>query len=190
MSDTVKFEPNVPMELALVYGQGKIVESNFGNRVMFSLVGGKVMFLDLSTAQKITELGVKARQSFFLCRYKEKRGQLDQWRAWLPGRESGEQPDGTFHVPIEHEAAPSLPAPQAPPSGSNGSIKPPHHNGNGAMPNGQAQFLLSQVNNLVDVFAAAQRYAKEKHGDQVSPQAILQLLIARVQLLRGGSDVA
>jgi hypothetical protein len=100
MSEIQKFPPNVPMQIALVYGHGKTIDKGFGRRVMFTLVGGAVMFLGVTVADTIERLGVRARQPFFLCRYQPRRGALDQWRAWLPGHEPspGEQPDGTFVV--------------------------------------------------------------------------------------------
>jgi hypothetical protein len=101
MNQIQRFEPNVPVEVALAYGQGKTVDNGFGRRVMFTLVSNRVMFLGVTVADRIERLGVKARQPFFLCRYQPRRGALDQWRAWLPGHEPsfGEQPDGTFVVP-------------------------------------------------------------------------------------------
>lgn len=158
MGDTMKFEPNVPVEVALVYGKGKVVEAAFGRRVMFTLVGGKTMFLDVGTADKIERLSVKPRQPFFVCKYQEKRGELDRWRVWLPGQESGEQPDGAFSVP-------ALPPVQT----------------RAPLPNGQAQFLLSQVTDLIDVYAAALHYSQDRHGDKVGAGVVEALLLAAIQ---------
>ena len=86
MNPPLKFKPNVPVEIALRFPTGKTVETRFGFRSMFSLVDGQVMFLDLSTALKISRAGVRPGQRFFLCKFKEKRGALDFWRVWFPGQ--------------------------------------------------------------------------------------------------------
>jgi len=78
---------------------------------MFTLVGGLVAFLDVDVAKKIEDLHVGPRQPFWICKYHSgKRGELDYWRAWLPGEQPapategefdarvGEQRDGTFAV--------------------------------------------------------------------------------------------
>jgi hypothetical protein len=97
MNDPLKFQPNTPLELRLAYGSGKLLSTPFGRRVMFTVVGNRVMFLDITTAEKITRLGVKPRQPFFLCRHHSGlKGALDHWRAWLPGQPVPPPPDGAF----------------------------------------------------------------------------------------------
>ena len=87
----------------------------------------------------------------------------------------GEQPDGTFVVPATQPGAGAVtPAPVAT------AVKQPlYSNGNGSKPNGYAngnshapdpipntriawaQFLLTQTEDLIDVFAVASQYAIE-----------------------------
>ena len=43
MRETVEFEPNKPLEVALKFAQGKVVDTRTGPRVMFSPVDGRVM---------------------------------------------------------------------------------------------------------------------------------------------------
>jgi hypothetical protein len=197
MNDIVRFQRNVPVRLALAYGEPKIIEQKFGKRAMFTLVGGRVMFLKLDVAEKVNRLGVKAREPFWLCRtHSAQKGALDYWRAWRPEDQPGigEQADGTFVVgvsdvpPVDSGAnAPSKPG------------KPAGSNGNGDTPeppidihNGWAQFLLAATNALVDVYAAAIHYATLKHHGQVMPEDVRALLIAAwaAQTRKGGPDVA
>jgi hypothetical protein len=84
LREPVEFTPNVPVEVALAYQTGKIVKGVNGDRVMFSLVDGRVMFLDLGPAEKINSLGIKAREPFFLCKHwSGKKTERAEWNAWL-----------------------------------------------------------------------------------------------------------
>jgi hypothetical protein len=84
LREPLEFTPNVPVEIALAYQTGKIVKGINADRVMFSLVGGGVMFLDLGPAEKINALGVKAREPFFICKHwSGKKGEPPEFNAWL-----------------------------------------------------------------------------------------------------------
>jgi len=197
--ETVEFSPNVPVLVALAYKEGKIVEGRFGQRVMFTLTDGRVMFLDLDIAQKINELEPKPRQPFFVRKEcSGKKGDLAHWRVWMsPDPSVGEQQDGTFVVPGNPERV-SSPAPAASAPVSNPAL---NHNGNGstnghskppapADPNihqGWAQFLLAQTNALVDVYAAALAYSSGKYGNTVKPDDVRSLLTtAYISQCKGG----
>jgi hypothetical protein len=80
--DVVKFEPNQPVEVALKYAAGKTVRGIGGDRVMFSLVDGRVMFLDPEPARQVDALGVKPGEPFQVC-MNGKRGEPRSWTAWL-----------------------------------------------------------------------------------------------------------
>jgi hypothetical protein len=99
--DVAEFQPNVPARIALAYATGKTVESRFGERVMFSLSDGRVMFADMATAQKINDLKPRPNRPFYIVKNQEsKRGSPVEWRVWAcPEDPIGEQPDGTFVVP-------------------------------------------------------------------------------------------
>jgi len=55
----LKLTANVPVEVALEYATGKLVEGNYGPQMMYSLVGGEKMYLPLSVVELIDGLGVK-----------------------------------------------------------------------------------------------------------------------------------
>lgn len=81
--EVVKFVPNVPVEVALKFAiPGKIISTKSGERVLFTLVDDRVMFLDLGVAKKVEDLGVNVREKFFLCRPPV--GKKDaEWTLWL-----------------------------------------------------------------------------------------------------------
>lgn len=51
--DVVEFPPNTPATVALKYGQGKIISGQYGERVMFTLTDGRIMFLAPEVAGQI-----------------------------------------------------------------------------------------------------------------------------------------
>jgi hypothetical protein len=67
---TMKFQANVPVEVALQYPAGKPVESRFSGRdeVMFTLTNGQRMYLDPFVARKIEGLGIGRGEAFTLCK--------------------------------------------------------------------------------------------------------------------------
>src|SRR5438309_677202 len=80
--DVVKFAPNVPVEVALKFAiPGKVISTQNGERVMYTLADDRVMFLDIPVATKVDQLGVNVREKFFVCRPKD--GQNAQWAVWL-----------------------------------------------------------------------------------------------------------
>jgi hypothetical protein len=62
------FEMNVPKELALASPSGTLVEGRYGNRMMFHLSNGQVMYVPPIVATKIEEAGIAPGESFELCK--------------------------------------------------------------------------------------------------------------------------
>lgn len=83
--DIVEFDPNVPVQCALKYaGAGRIVSGRYGERVMYTLTDGRRMFLDLGPAQKINELNLNVRETFFVeKKWSGRKGDQIEWLAWL-----------------------------------------------------------------------------------------------------------
>src|ERR1039458_5534198 len=52
----------------LQYGQGKTISNQHGERMMYSLTDGRVMFLDLAVAGQIESAGINVRESFTITR--------------------------------------------------------------------------------------------------------------------------
>lgn len=81
--EVVKFAPNVPVEVALKFAMpGKVISTQNGERVMYTLADDRVMFLDLLVAKQIEELGPNVREKFFVCRPPD-RQKNPKWLVWL-----------------------------------------------------------------------------------------------------------
>lgn len=80
--DVVQFAPNVPVEVALKFAlPGKIISTQSGERVLYTLADDRVMFLDLGVAKKVEDLGVNVREKFFVSR--PPAGKKDgEWKVW------------------------------------------------------------------------------------------------------------
>lgn len=83
MADILRFRPNVPVEVALAFSTGR--RKALGRPLLFTLTDGRVMFLPVTVADLIEHRHIQPRQPFFICKFKPRRGALDQWRVWLPG---------------------------------------------------------------------------------------------------------
>jgi len=70
----LRFQPNVPIRVALQTSQGIVVEGRYGNRMMFSLVDGRVMYVPPIVATKIEAEGIGAGERFELCKAQIKNG--------------------------------------------------------------------------------------------------------------------
>jgi hypothetical protein len=70
----LRFQPNVPTRVALQSPQGVVVEGRYGNRMMFTLVDGRVMYVPPIVATKIEAEGIAAGERFELCKAQIKNG--------------------------------------------------------------------------------------------------------------------
>ena len=68
MNNIVHFEMNTPKEVALESTQGTLVQGRYGDRVMFHLAEGGVMYVPPIVAAKIEEQGIAAGERFELCK--------------------------------------------------------------------------------------------------------------------------
>ena len=82
MTEILRFEMNVPVEVALKYaGPGKPIEGRYGNRVMYTLVDNRVMYVAPIVASRISDLGIQPGEVFQVCKQQKKQGQrkLIEW---------------------------------------------------------------------------------------------------------------
>ena len=159
--EVVEFPPNVPVTVALKYGHAKTVSSQYGERFMFSLADGRVMFLDPAVGGKIEALGINVRENFTITRkWDEEKGSL---LAWEVARLPGEQPNGTFVVP----AVPSKPVASANAPTSDAASRQ----------RAVSQSLVDEANSLVDSFAAVLDHALTKYQGRIKPEEAKALLI-------------
>jgi hypothetical protein len=84
LREPVEFPPNSPVLVALQYAGGKTIPTAKGERVMYTLADGRVMFLDPGQARQIAALGPKVREEFFISKqWSGKRGDPVEWTMWL-----------------------------------------------------------------------------------------------------------
>ena len=101
----LRFQPNVPTQVALQSSQGIVVEGRYGNRMMFSLVDGRVMYVPPIVVTKIEAEGIAAGERFELCKAQIKNGH-GRSVEWALRRLSPEEQ--------LVEVAPDAPAPDTP----------------------------------------------------------------------------
>jgi hypothetical protein len=78
----LRFQPDKPIEVALACPRGTIVEGRYGDRMMFHLTDGRVMYVPPIVAGKIEAQGINVGERFELCRalVKTARGRTVEWR--------------------------------------------------------------------------------------------------------------
>jgi hypothetical protein len=170
MSETVKFQTNVPEHLSLAFSQGKEVSSQFGgDQVMFSLDDGRRMYLSPFVAAKIYEANISAHTPFTLCKREVTHGNRRsiEWEIQTHNNPAG-APVKTTPAGLTHQATQALTR-ATPSANSNAYGDAP------AWVNEPAPATVPPVtldSNLVelmkahmaaiDVAAMAERYAAEK----------------------------
>jgi hypothetical protein len=104
----LRFEMNVPTEVALQCSDGVAVEGRYGTRMMFNLADGRVMYVPPIVASKIEAEGIVPGERFQLCKAAVKTGQKRSIE-WVLQRVNPEQareriPDGVAsETPLEHD---------------------------------------------------------------------------------------
>ena len=154
----MEFPPNIPITVALKYGHANTVSSQYGERFMFSLIDGRVMFLAPEVGGKIESLGMNARENFTITKkWDEQKGSPVTWEV---SRLAGEQPNGTFVVPASKPPATALTE-------------------NGARTDSRAASspLVEEANSLVDSFAAVLEHALTNYQGRIKPEEARALLI-------------
>jgi len=64
----LRFNTNAPVEVALRWDDGKHVEGRYGEQIMFTLDDDRVMYVPPVVAKQIRELGIRAMESFEICK--------------------------------------------------------------------------------------------------------------------------
>ena len=71
----LRFPTSVPLEVALASPQGTLVQGRYGDRMMFNLTDGQVMYVPPIVANKIEAEGIGPGEPFELCKFQVKTGQ-------------------------------------------------------------------------------------------------------------------
>ena len=80
----VTFTPNVPVQIALKYPQGKLISGRLGEQMLFTMVDGQQMYLPMDVASKISMLEINVNEPFCICkRWSGQKGQPARWDVWL-----------------------------------------------------------------------------------------------------------
>ena len=115
--EKIKFQTNVPVEVALRFTEGKLCDSQFGDpQYMFSTTDDRAFFVAAKVAQKIHGLRLKPGELIDIVKaevpYTNGRKGIE-WQVSrvnppegeAPNPPAGEQPNGTFVVPNAQPAA-------------------------------------------------------------------------------------
>lgn len=74
MREVVRFETNIPVEMALEYAEGKPVEGRYGDQMYYSLEDNRCMYVELDVARQITQLRIEPGDAFTICKRERKEG--------------------------------------------------------------------------------------------------------------------
>jgi hypothetical protein len=85
MPNILRFETNVPVELALQSDAGVTVAGRYGDRVMYTLSDNRTMYVAPFVARRISELEIRAGEAFKICKRHVKTGQRKEVN-WLVER--------------------------------------------------------------------------------------------------------
>jgi len=139
--DTVQFLSNVPVEVALKWPDGKMVSGIYGEQMMYSLVDGRVMFVDLQVGAKINTLEPQPGEPFWIVKQRPAgKGMSNVWKVWRQNPATPTPDTAPHESALERDLRHSLAmntasghgvlaVPKAADAASNG-----HANGNGHKP--------------------------------------------------------
>ena len=178
----LRLETNVPTEVTLQSSEGVIIAGRYGNRMMFYLTDGRVMYVPPIVATKIEAQGIVAGERFELCKAEVKTGHRRSIE-WLlkridpsqPRAQGGSAPEPkTPETQLEHDLRVSVdmakakkagPEPPQPIAAATADAIPPFApmtTGNG---NGQPPAVTKLEHALKTAISAA--YNAEKYGTEL-----------------------
>ena len=159
MSDKVHFQTNIPVEVALKYGDGKEVNGQYGDQVLYTLTDGRVMYVPPIVKSRIEELGIRRGELFTLTKAEKKDG-TRRTIEWLVDAGDRKEKPPRGNVPAATGQRPLQPRNGAAAVGSgNGQRANSTHDAKGFLVTTYGQLLLQSLAAAVDVAAATERYA-------------------------------
>ncbi len=102
MSEILRFNVNVPAQVALRYSEGKPVQGRYGEQVMYTLVDDRIMYVPVCVAARIGELEIRAGQPFEICKAEVREGNR-KWIEWFVRRPDESSLPGFSSVAILRE---------------------------------------------------------------------------------------
>jgi len=169
----VQFQPNIPVELALKFSEGKPINGRYGKpSIMFTTTDDRVMFLEPEVAGRVHALGAAPGQPIRIVKT-EGPGRKQDWVV----EKLGQQPNGTFIIPRQNEGAASSSQKTTAPSSRSPiqSVTPTNmqaitlQRACGPAPQDCRTVLMSgllreDTNMLVDVMGSCIEYSKKYNG--------------------------
>ena len=73
--EVLRFQANIPEEVALKYDDGKAVEGRYGDQVLYTLTDDRVMYLPPIAAKRISDMRIRKGELFAVCKKEVTRGQ-------------------------------------------------------------------------------------------------------------------
>ena len=98
MAEILRFEFNVPEEIALKFPTGKEVEGRYGPQVMYTLTDSRIMYLDPNVADKISEMQIGAGEYFTIVKREKKDGRKKS-AEYVIQRNTEQVPGSTAPIP-------------------------------------------------------------------------------------------
>jgi hypothetical protein len=68
VAEILRFDTNVPVEVALRFSDGKHVEGRYGDQVMYSLEGDQIIYVPPVVEQRIQDLQIGKGELFEICK--------------------------------------------------------------------------------------------------------------------------
>ncbi|HLG97909.1 MAG TPA: hypothetical protein VKX49_16465 [Bryobacteraceae bacterium] len=90
MADKLVFQTNIPVEVALKYGDGKDVTGQYGDQVLYTLTDGRVMYVPPIVRKQIEDLEIGRGELFTITKAEKKKGtrRTIEWQVVANGRTS------------------------------------------------------------------------------------------------------
>ena len=103
----VQFGINAPVEMALESPQGTVVQGRYGDRVMFHLADGRVMYVPPIVATRIEANGISPGERFELCKTRIANGgaRTIEWRVRRLGPEETADAEGETQLESDLRAS-------------------------------------------------------------------------------------
>jgi len=157
LGDKIQFHTNIPLEVALKYGDGKDVTGQYGDQVFYTLTDGRVMYVPPIVRKQIQDLEIVKGEPFTITKAEKKNG-TRRTIEWLvtSSRKTGDQPTKEPSAVNDYGVR----------GGSNGGSAAKNENrsgisaGHASCPaTGSRQYLLRAFTAAVDLAAETERYA-------------------------------
>ena len=159
MSDKVQFQTNIPVEVALKYGDGKEVNGQYGDQVLYTLTDGRAMYVPPIVKRRIEELGIGRGELFTLTKAEKKNGTRRTIEWLVAAGERGEKPPRESVQAAKSERPAQQRNGAAVSGNGNGQRANSNNDAKGFLVTNHGQLLLQSLAAAVDVATATERYA-------------------------------